>query len=319
MQDYITFYSGSRSVTQSAIDLSKVGDLASKIDSFADALIEGIQDATDGATIKSNLQTIQGNTQYFDYGGTSFIDMRDLYDFADRVSQDSSMTTAIATAAADVKTAITDAVVENGTNGSTMANAKGLSIWLPDGVFFNNFIQRYGQLGLAGNTTWDEFLAALWGVKMRIELTWGEIPYDLDAHLWDVNNNHLYYPYSPTWGGTSPISGAWLDRDDMSSYGPENIRIEYFNQSGTYDSYLYAVYNYSNTQSSATVTVKVFLEGNTVPHEVYTKAGFDGSVHWWKVFEIDPETEAITDINTYQSSSPRSLGERGMPEKKALN
>ncbi len=317
VQDYITFYTNSEEVTQSAIDLSKVADLANKIDSFAQALIAGIQDETDDATIKSALQTIQGNTQHF-----SFNDMGDLYDFADRVSQDSSMTTAIVNAADDVKSAITNAVVENGNTGSTMANANGLSIWLPDGTYFNNFIQRYGQLGLAGNTKWDEFLAILWGVKMRIELTWGQTPYDLDAHLWDVNNKHLYYPYSPTWGGTSPIPGAWLDRDDMSSYGPENIRIEYFNQpsvSSTYYTYLYAVYNYSNTQSSETVTVKVFLEGNTVPHKVYTKAGFDGSVHWWKVFEIDPESEAITDIDTYQSSSPRSIGERGMPEKKVLN
>ena len=315
VQDYITFYTGSQEVTQSAVDSSKVGTLASKVDSFAQALIAGIADTTDGATIKAALQTIRGNTQYFDYGGTSYNDMRDLYHFAHLVSQDSSMTTAITTAAAEVKTAVTAAVVENGTVGSTMANANGLSIWLPDGTYFTNYIQRYGQVGLAGNTKWDEFLAELWGVKMRIQLTWGQNPSDLDSHLWDIFGNHIYY------AAKTAISGAWLDLDDVTSYGPENIRIEYFNQpdGNTYDTYLYAVYLYYGSDSTETVTVKVFLEGNTVPTKVYTKAGFANANRWWQVFSINPTTEVITDIDTTQSSSPRSLGERGMPDKDEMN
>ena len=153
---------------------------------------------------------------------------------------------------------------------------------------------------------------------MRIELKWGEHPRDLDSHLWDIFGTHIYYPEA----AKTAISGAWLDLDDVTSYGPENIRIEYFNQpddSETYDEYLYAVYLFSGNDSTETVTVKVFLEGNTVPTKVYTKAGFASANRWWQVFSINPTTEVITDIDTTQSSSPRSLGEREMVDKDELN
>lgn len=306
VQDYITSY-GSTSVTQSAIDLGTMDDLASIIDTFADVMTAGIG-GDNGSAIKTALQNHLGSSQAF-----AVVDYHDLYHFAELVSADTTtMTVGIISAAAAVMSAVNSAVTENGTVGTTFANAYGLSIWLPEADVFNNYILKYNQLAFAGDTSWDEFLAVLWGVKMRIELTWGLVPRDIDSHLRDIFGNEV------RWNHDS-ITGAWLDLDDVTSYGPENIRIEDFQQpngSETYDNYLYAVYNWSGTESSENVFVKVFEGSDTVPSVTYIKAGFDSTNRWWSVFEVDPASEVIIDINTVQSSAPAGMADREtLPEK----
>jgi hypothetical protein len=58
--------------------------------------------------------------------------------------------------------------------------------------------------------------------EIRIILTWGENPADLDSHLIAPNPDgcrfHCYY-------ANKIIPGANLDRDDVTSYGPETITI----------------------------------------------------------------------------------------------
>lgn len=307
VQDYITSY-GSTAVTQSAIDLGTMDALASSIDTFADAMIAGIG-GDNGSAIKTALQNHVGNSLAFEV-----VDYHDLYHFAELVAADTgTMTADIISAGTAVMSAVTTAVTENGTVGAGFANAYGLSIWLPEADVFNNHILKYSQMTFAGDTSWDEFLSVLWGVKMRIELTWGAVPKDIDSHLRDIFGNEVRWNHKT-------IAGAWLDLDDTTSYGPENIRIEAFGQpdgSETYNSYLYAVYNWSRTESSENIFVKVFEGGDTVPSVTYTKAGFDSTNLWWNVFEVNPATEVITEINTVQSSAPAGMASReALPEKK---
>ena len=306
VQDYNASYAGADSVTQSSIKLSNMGSLSSSINSFGQAMLAGIADQTNGASIKAALQNIRNNTQSYEAS-----DYRDLYHFADQVSQSSVMTTEIKNAANAVKTVLTAAVIQNGYQGPTLADSHGLSIWLPDGAEYNNYIQRYGQLKFAADNVWDSFLAELWGTTMRIELTWGLEPHDLDSHLWDAYSNHLYYPNAGQ--GNSPIPGAWLDMDNTTSYGPENIRIESFqaNESTTAQRYTYAVCLFLGSDSTEPVTVKVFQRGSTVPSNVFTKPGFDSANRWWYVFDIDPSTHAIIPVASTQGGSPRLQGSTG--------
>ena len=148
---------------------------------------------------------------------------------------------------------------------------------------------------------------------LRVELTWGSAPSDLDSHLWDAFGNHLYYPYAGEYNSTIP--GAWLDRDDVTSYGPENISITFLTPNGS-NLYSYAVYLYSGNASSETATVRIFRGGASVPERTFTRDHWDMSdTRWWHVFDINPDTGAIIARDTDLTSPPRGMP-RAMPAKK---
>jgi len=122
--------------------------------------------------------------------------------------------------------------------------------------------------------------------EYRIILTWGENPRDLDSYLWIPNGEYCCY-YNKN------VSDANLDVDDVSSYGPETIttsgaKVEVYNDSGKIRTY-----------------------------EVNPNASC-GEVGWyWNVFELDGSSGTITTINTFSSSSPRSInGKELLFEKK---
>ena len=130
--------------------------------------------------------------------------------------------------------------------------------------------------------------------ELKIVLTWGETPLDLDSHLYtpliDGLSYHIYYLDK---GTLSEVPYACLDIDDMSSYGPETIWIETF-YPGTY---IYKVYNFSGTESLTTSSASVSVidrDGVIATFDVPTT----GTGLWWTVFEIDGATMAITPINT---------------------
>jgi hypothetical protein len=133
---------------------------------------------------------------------------------------------------------------------------------------------------------------------MRIVLTWGANPRDLDSHLW-LPSSH---PYHISWGHKGNCSVdpyACLDIDDQYSFGPETITI---NQrfEGTYR---YAVYKYAGdgpiTASGAHVQV-YDSTGLIADYWVPTS----GSGNWWYVFDLNGDTGAITVRNTIMETSP---------------
>lgn len=126
---------------------------------------------------------------------------------------------------------------------------------------------------------------------LRVVLTWGEKPLDLDSHL-SYSNNHIYW-------NTKIGNNANLDVDDVDSYGPETITITK-KQLGT--KYIYAVHNYtfinqpnSNSLAKSDARVNVYI-GQTLVRTYNVNPNKIGNL--WLVFSIDEEG-VIHDINKY--------------------
>lgn len=124
--------------------------------------------------------------------------------------------------------------------------------------------------------------------EVRIVLTWGENPHDLDSHLTKMDGDtvkyHIYFDHKTA--SASEVSGnesASLDHDDVTSYGPETITLTNMVPSSTYK---YYVHHFSGSGSIATTsqaTVTVYFGEHT-----YTFRAPSGSstADVWKVFEI---------------------------------
>lgn len=138
------------------------------------------------------------------------------------------------------------------------------------------------------------------GGEMRIVLSWGANPSDLDSHLTGPTSDnssdrfHVYF-------GQARSTNINLDRDDVSSYGPETTTI----QQQVEGLYRYSIHDYSNGGSSSSsamanssANVKVY-NGNGLVAEfnVPNQAGT-----LWTVFEM--RGNQITPINrmNYESS-----------------
>ncbi|MBE2235109.1 MAG: carboxypeptidase regulatory-like domain-containing protein, partial [Anaerolinea sp.] len=170
----------------------------------------------------------------------------------------------------------------------------------------NGFVtlQQSTNVPGGGTATLNFALSPILGQgEIRIVLTWGATPRDLDSHLWlpPANPFHIYYANK---GNCTVFPYACLDVDDTSSYGPETVTIKQrFN--GTY---VYGVYNWTN---DAAIT----SSGGRV--QVYGASGlvaqFDvpssGGGRWWYVFDLNGNTGQITPRNVIQNNPPGSYSE----------
>ena len=131
--------------------------------------------------------------------------------------------------------------------------------------------------------------------EVRIVLTWGATPHDLDSHLSgpaDGGRFHVYF-------GNPVVTGhADLDLDDVTSYGPETITIHEL-RPGTYR---YSVHDYTNLSSStstamsnSSATVKLISEAGTREFNITPNT----PATLWTVFEIDGSSGTITTVNSY--------------------
>ena len=164
--------------------------------------------------------------------------------------------------------------------------------------------------------------------ELRIVLSWGESPRDLDSHLTgplsDGSRFHIAY-----FNRSREGSNANLDRDDTSSFGPETITVTALRDG----LYRYSVHNYTNQSADGAVgirespaEVRFYNEDGLV--DVYSPpAAAEGDGNTWRVFEfsVDSGTVALDDANGStlgyeQASSPRDMGTfaRTAPGKPAL-
>ena len=141
--------------------------------------------------------------------------------------------------------------------------------------------------------------------EVRIVLTWGSSPSDLDSHLVGrtPGGDTFNVYYSDKEYNYDGVEMANLDTDDTSSYGPETITIT----ERIYGTYTYAVHNYSNRNNSNSDTlsfsgavVRVFI-GSTQVAEYHVPTDQVGT--YWTVFRID-SSERITPINTVSNTKP---------------
>ncbi|KPA17811.1 hypothetical protein MHK_001970 [Candidatus Magnetomorum sp. HK-1] len=128
-------------------------------------------------------------------------------------------------------------------------------------------------------TTKDLTLSPILSVgNMRIVLSWGMNPLDLDSHLVKkVNGSQEYHIYYSDQSGTN---GDNLDHDDVESYGPETVTIENVDPGADYYYFVKQFSDDSNLKSSS-AKVEVYY-GNS--HFIYNVPNEDGI--YWEVFEI---------------------------------
>ena len=141
--------------------------------------------------------------------------------------------------------------------------------------------------------------------EIRIVLTWGNDPPDLDSHLFtpydgscgtDAANYHVWY--SNKW----IPSGDNLDVDDTDWFGPETVTISSVRQGY----YKYYVVDYTNSSQGFSDSEQMSRSGATV--RVYTSRGLVATWHVptdrrgviWEVFEI--RNGMITPINRYYTN-----------------
>jgi hypothetical protein len=156
------------------------------------------------------------------------------------------------------------------------------------------------------------------GDLVRVVLTWGATPSDLDSHMTGptVGGGRFHVYYSDRTEAVGTDTYVELDVDDITSFGPETISI-YEQIAGTYR---YSVHDFSNRSSSSSsalanagAQVRVF-RGADLAATFYVPAGA-GTL--WTVFELTGT--GIVPINTmsYQSdeSSITALGGAELPTK----
>lgn len=141
--------------------------------------------------------------------------------------------------------------------------------------------------------------------QLRIVLSWGEKPKDLDSHLLgtttDGKKGHLYF-------GRKQIVNAngdtefQLDVDDINSYGPETVTI--YNPSD--DDYQYYVYNYSHRNDTelreSEAMVRVYRGNSNVPWYTFYVPQEDG--YCWNVFRYDGENKRLYPNNEISYIEP---------------
>ncbi|AEV28090.1 hypothetical protein SpiGrapes_0227 [Sphaerochaeta pleomorpha str. Grapes] len=117
--------------------------------------------------------------------------------------------------------------------------------------------------------------------QIRIVLTWGENPADLDSHLYIPGiDQEIYYADK-----VATDDSANLDWDDTTSYGPETITIT-TQLSGTYYYSIYHFSGYGNLGTSSAV-VKVYDDTGLIRTFTAATATGDGTKIWWRVFSLD--------------------------------
>lgn len=150
----------------------------------------------------------------------------------------------------------------------------------------------------------DVALSSILGAnEMRVVLTWGEIPADLDAHLTGPDDSggrfHIYFSNQQYCDSTGSLV-AELDHDVTTSYGPETVT-SFSENAGTYR---YSVHDYANRDS----TYSVDLENSGAIARVYRGDALvatfrvpsgDGTL--WTVFEMS--NGVITPVNTMSYES----------------
>lgn len=195
---------------------------------------------------------------------------------------------------------------KNGETSETVnTDASGKAVIPPQFVDANNeitlIIKKEGYSTLVTKGPFGGLTYALSPVMedldgMRIVLSWGKSPSDLDSHLSYPNNHICYYHKEGT--------NANLDVDDTDSFGPETITIEKRAQN---QKYIYAVHDYSdknrmdndNLSNISNAKVYVYI-GNTLIKSYDVPKRKKGTV--WVVFMID-ESGNIIDINNFENST----------------
>lgn len=141
--------------------------------------------------------------------------------------------------------------------------------------------------------------------EWRAVLSWGRRPSDLDTHIYWGTRKTLWYSRGTNWGYGL---GVTLEKDDVSSYGPETTFFRGVGSCGstpincdlTYKIYDYGRGGIIKSGSGASV---ILYHGDHVEGEFKVADAPDAAIssdkNWWHVFTIDGKTNKLK-----YSSSP---------------
>ena len=138
--------------------------------------------------------------------------------------------------------------------------------------------------------------------SLRIVLTWGDLPADLDSHLTGPSiNQSSFWVYWASRGSCTTFPYACLDVDATNGRGPETISIA----QRTTGRYVYSVHNYSAGNSTSDIGLsssgaRVDVYGATGLLRSFAVPALPGTL--WTVFDWDGVT--IRPINTISGLAP---------------
>lgn len=184
---------------------------------------------------------------------------------------------------------------DNKTGGIYETYTSSSSVKLPEGNFTaeikaNGYQTSYTNFIMNRNitTTVMAITTPLTTNQVRIVLTWGKTPSDLDSRL-EVSNGITISYQNKSQGNMT------LDVDDVDSYGPETITINNVSSSLTYK---YRVHDYTNNSSNKGGQfsgAKVTCFTNTDSYSWTSSVNNAGN--YWNVFNI--VNGQIVPVNTY--------------------
>lgn len=171
-------------------------------------------------------------------------------------------------------------------------------------VFSSNATRSFnGTLNPSSSTVED--------TQLRVVLTWGETPRDLDSHLVGPSSDnsyyHVYFGQKVAYDGNNDVLAS-LDVDDVSSYGPETVTMFTVESD---KAYYYSVHDFTNssnansTQMSASGAIVKVYQGSTLLKEYNVPTGQAGFV--WNVFKI--VNGQLIDVNEYNSEYNTMYGD----------
>lgn len=145
--------------------------------------------------------------------------------------------------------------------------------------------------------------------EIRVILTWGATPSDLDSHLVgptpDGKKFHIFYS-NKNYNYNSTLYDN-LDLDDTSSYGPETTSV-YVGVNGTYTYYVHDFSNRGSSNSSklanSNAQVKLYIWNKEEPI-VYNVPNLEGTL--WKVFSINNGEITVYNEMSYVNN-PNNVG-----------
>uniref|UniRef100_A0A7C4TEL7 T9SS type A sorting domain-containing protein n=1 Tax=candidate division WOR-3 bacterium TaxID=2052148 RepID=A0A7C4TEL7_UNCW3 len=286
--------------TLDVTDLSQIATLTTKIDAFANQLIQAR-----GQGYSNTIQTARNNTKQFYL--TSHID---LYDFADKIYNSTSLPTSLRNAATDVKNAILNAV-KLYKNSSSYSMCRGVAIYHPSSS--SGYNTSYNSLPIT-STKWDEYLKGESGGG-GVDYTVSQVTYSwiststATGITGDDQSKNFTLPFSFSFYGTSYnsvniCSNGFLSFTSTSTaYNPATIpnsadpnaliapfwrdlnpagggTITYYSGSDKFVVTWNAVKNYSNSNTQTFEVIlypngEIVFQYNSVTNDVTTSRGIE--------------------------------------------
>lgn len=123
--------------------------------------------------------------------------------------------------------------------------------------------------------------------ELKIMLSWGETPWDLDSHLIGetIDGTELHTAYYNKVHEEDGVTYVDLDWDDTNSYGPETTTFRKLKDG----KYVFYVHNFSGDTNlgQSNANVKIFKGNDQTADQTFMLPTGTGSERYWVVFAVD--------------------------------